>query len=119
MKKILLSILFLIPSILQAQSAIEPTFKTLAAVAFGSVTASHTAFLSNTAALIHLDILNLTDQPITCSFDSGTTDHVVIPAYSSYSPNLGKHEAYIDSSVHCKRTSAAPTVGSVYITGAY
>jgi len=118
MKKLLVLIL-LIPSIVIAQSAIEPTYKTLSTVAFGSVTASYTAFLSNSVALFDLDILNLTDQPITCSFDSGTTDHVVIPAYSSYSPKLGRSEAYLDNPVQCKRTSSAPTVGSVYISGAY
>lgn len=109
------------PIVAQAQAALEPTFKTLTTVAFGSVGAAYTAFLTNTAPLIDIDILNVTDQPITCAFDTASpaADHVVVPAYSSYSPPLDRRTFYIAKSVYCKRTSSAPTVGSVYITASF
>lgn len=120
MKRALVVFAFLIfASTARAQTDIEPTFKALGTVAFGSVTASFTSFFANTAALFDLDIVNLTNADITCSFDSGTTSHVVIPAYSSYSPELGRGKAYLDNPVYCKYTTAAPTVGNVYFTGEY
>lgn len=93
----------------------------MATVAFGSVTASHTSFLANasTLAFQDIDILNLTDAQITCSYDGGTTDHFTVPAYSGYDPELGDLALHHSSTIFCKRTSAAPTVGAVYISAGY
>jgi hypothetical protein len=93
----------------------------LATVAFGSVTASHTSFLANASALpfTEVDVLNLTDQPITCSYNGGVTDHFVVPAYSSYNPTLGEMQVHHATTIFCKRTSAAPTVGNVYVSAGY
>lgn len=91
---------------------------TLAAVAFGSVTGAYTAFLTNTNPIRDLDVLNQTDAAITCSYNA-STDHFVVPAYSSYSPDLGEIEMHSGSTISCKRTSGAPTVGSVYISAGY
>lgn len=129
MKKILLALL-LIPSAAFAGtgSYVEAEHETLATIAFGSVTASYTVFLANATPhrWYELDIYNGTDAPITCSYNPGSpaavgtaVDHFIIPAYSGYAPHLGKAERVIIVPIWCKRTSAAPTVGAVYLSASY
>lgn len=128
MKKTFLLLTLLITSVAEAQVISSNTLTTkerqdvaLATIAFGSVAAGHTSFLANASALpfTEIDVLNLTDQPITCSYNGGTTDHFVVPAYSSYNPTLGEMQAHRATAIFCKRTSAAPTVGSVYVSAGY
>lgn len=88
-------------------------------VAFGSVTASYTTFLTVTQPLVDMDIYNGTNQSITCRLGSGASDHIDVPAYSSWSPSLAAAKKYNQLNVLCKQTSVAPTVGSVTVSGAY
>lgn len=129
MKRILLSLL-LLPSFAWAGTGafVEAEDETMATIAFGSVTASYTVFLANATPnrWYEVDIYNGTDQPITCSYNPGSppaagtaVDHFIVPAYSSYDPFLGKAERVIIVPIWCKRTSSAPTVGSVYLSASH
>jgi hypothetical protein len=85
------------------------------------VGAAYAAFLANESGLTYLDIdvLNMTDADITCSYDGGSTDHFVVPAYSSYEIPLAKIRLHHASTIYCKRRSGAPTVGNVYLAAGY
>lgn len=100
-----------------AQTLVPPVY-VAASVAFGSVTGSYTQFLAGGKPLVDIDILNDSNQTIRCSFDAGTTG-VEIPAYSSYSPDLGVTKKYITNAVQCKHEGVAPTAGTVEIFGWY
>ena len=130
MKRILLSLLLLFPSIAWAGtgSYIEAKHETMATIAFGSVAAAYTVFLANATPnrWYEVDVYNGTDAPITCSYNSGSpaaagtaVDHFIVPPYSSYDPFLGKAERVVIYPIWCKRTSAAPTVGAVYLSASY
>lgn len=123
-KKLLLTILCLISVNTWAQTRTNTSQRNnlaLATVAYGSVTSSFTSFLANSSkyALLDLDILNLTDANITCSYDAGSTSHFVVAAQSSYSPKLGDIGRHHTSSIYCKYTTAAPTTGNVYLWAGY
>lgn len=118
MKK-LLALLLLVPNLAFGQGWGEGTFP-FSTTAFGSVTASYTTFLANTKSLVDLDIYNGTDASITCTNDTATAgEGWVIPSYSAYSPKLASATRYLNGNISCKRTSGAPTVGSVEISGTY
>lgn len=106
-----------IPFVAKAQTSVPPVY-VAATVAFGSVTGSYAQFLAGGKPLVDIDILNDTNQAIRCSFDAGTTG-VEIPAYSSYSPDLGVTKKYIGTAVQCRHEGVAPTVGAVEIFGWY
>lgn len=129
MKRILLALL-LIPSIAFAGtgSYVEAKHETMATIAFGSVGAAYTAFMANATPhrWYEVDIYNGTDAPITCSYNNGSpatagtaVDNFIVPAGTSYDPFLGKAERVIIVPIWCKRTSAAPTSGAVYISASY
>jgi hypothetical protein len=118
MRKTLLLILSLFCVSAEAQTtSVQPSYVS-ASVAFGSVGAGYTQFLAAGKPLVNIDILNNTDADIRCSWDAGTTS-VEIPAYSSYSPDLGVNKKYIVAALQCKRDTGAPTVGSVEIFALY
>lgn len=98
------------------QSPNQPIYVS-ASVAFGSVTASYTQFLASGKPLVDVDIFNNTNQSIDCTFDG--TNGVVIPAISSYRPNLGESKKYIITAVQCKHSGTVPTSGNVSIFGYY
>jgi hypothetical protein len=114
MKKLLLASLLLTTEVL-AQSYSTPTYYS-ASVAFGSVTASFTQFIAGGRSYVKLDVLNNTDKGIRCSFDAGTT-YFVIPAYSSFDPDLGENRRYANSALQCRHDGVAPTAGNVEIFG--
>ena len=114
MKKLLLASLLLASEVL-AQSYSTPTYYA-ATVAFGSVTASYTQFIAGGRSYVKLDVLNNTDKDIYCSLDLGTSGFLV-PAYSSYDPDLGENRRYANNAVQCKHAGVAPTVGNVEIFG--
>lgn len=124
MKKLFLFFSLLVfPLIAQAQTQATNQRRntTLTTIAFGSVAADHSAFLTNASGLTFLDIdmLNWTDAEITCSYDAGVTDNFVVPAYSSYEIPLAKIKLHHATAIWCKRSSGAPTVGSVRISAGY
>ena len=114
MKKLLVASLLVATEVL-AQSYSTPTYYS-ATVAFGSVTASYTQFIAGGRSYIELDVLNNTDKDIRCSFDDGVSDFLV-PAYSSFDPDLGENRRYANSALKCKHAGVAPTVGNVEIFG--
>jgi hypothetical protein len=116
MKRIslLLASLFVGSSAL-AQSYSTPTYYS-ATVAFGSVTASYTEFIAGGRSYIKVDVLNNTNQDIRCRLDT-TAAEFLVPAYSSYDPDLGENRRYANGAVQCKHAGVAPTVGNVEIFG--
>ena len=116
MKRIslLLASLFVV-STAAAQSYSTPTYYS-ATVAFGSVTASYTQFIAGGRSYVKVDVLNNTNQDIRCRLDT-TTAEFLVPAYSSYDPDLGENRRYANGAVQCKHAGVAPTVGNVEIFG--
>lgn len=114
MKKLLiLAALFATNAV--AQSYSTPTYYS-ATVAFGSVTASYTQFIAGGRSYVKLDVLNNTDKDIRCRLDTSSAEFLV-PAYSSYDPDLGENRRYANGAVQCKHAGVAPTVGNVEIFG--
>lgn len=114
MKKLLiLAALFATNAV--AQSYSTPTYYS-ATVAFGSVTASYTQFIAGGRSYVKLDVLNNTDKDIRCRLDTSSAEFLV-PAYSSYDPDLGENRRYANGAVQCKHAGVAPTVCNVEIFG--
>lgn len=110
MKKILFGLLLCSLNV-QAQGLNEPGYSS-ATVAFGSVTSSYTTFLTNGKSWVSLNILNTGDAAIRCTLDGGTTSFL-IPALSSFSPELGTVRKYENSNLQCKYNAGALTSGGV------
>jgi hypothetical protein len=89
-----------------------------ATVAFGSVTASYTNFLTGGLNWTFLDILNNTDKDVRCTMNAGTNSFL-IPAYSSFSPKLGEVRQFETRTIQCKHDGVAPTVGNVELYAQY
>lgn len=96
----------------------EVAWATMAAVAFGSVTASYTTALTNTNPLQIIDVFNGTDAAVYLSFDA-TNNHLYIPVSGVRQVNLGCLQMHDSSNVSVKHAGAAPTSGALYISGAY
>lgn len=119
MRRVVFLLALLLPSSVIAQGLSKYTPIAKVTVAYSSVGASYASFYTAGQALRDFDIYNGTDQSITCSVDGGTSDNFDIPAYSNWSPNLAEAGKYFQYTVHCKRTSSAPTVGNVVFSGGY
>lgn len=88
-------------------------------LAFGSVTASYVQVLAGGVQFRLIDILNVTDKDVLCSWDDGTTS-ILVPAYSSYDADLRIASVFVGATaLKCKHTGVAPTVGTIEAFGIY
>lgn len=117
MKKLLLLACLLWTTSAFAQAIGTAKYTTMATVAYGSVTASYTAFLTSVKPLKQVDILNTTNCDVTISFDASTA-HYFVPKYSSLVLNFRQLEVEERHSVSGKSAGSC-TVGSVYVSGIY
>lgn len=88
-------------------------------VAFGSVGATYAEIVDVTQRAKVLIIQNTLNDSVTISFDGGTTDHLVLAAGTSVTIDLIANGLSHTGSVHQKRTSGAPTSGSLIFSYAY
>ena len=122
MKKLFLILILLagLVSTGEAQTTNQRRNVPMVTKAFGAITNGFTAFLTNSSGVSYtdIDLINLTDATITCTYDTAT-DHFPMPAYSTYEIPLAKINAHHAGTIYCKYTSAAPTTGSFYISAGY
>lgn len=88
---------------------------TSATYAFGSITASYTTALTNSARLKYLRFWNQTDAGVIISFNA-STDHLFLAAGAVETIDLGMNGRDMQSNVSVKRLSGAPTTGNLYIS---
>lgn len=88
-------------------------------VAFGDVGAAYAEIVDVTQRAKLLVIQNTLNASVTISFDAGTTDHLILAAGNSVTIDLQANNMTHTGSVHQKRTSGAPTAGTLIFSYAY
>jgi hypothetical protein len=104
----------------QALTTDERQSLPMVTTAFGSIVVGYSSIFTNTdkVAIKDLDILNVTNADITCSYNA-SDQHFEVPAYSSYSPDLGVMRKHESATISCKYRTGAPTVGNVHVSVGY
>lgn len=122
MKKLIatIALITLLPGMVFAQASKKVVCDPIVTVAFGSVGAGYTTFttLSKATTMFYID--NQTDQDILCSDDTTTSaGKWIVFAFSGLNDKLPESFRYASGVISCKRRSAAPTVGNVFIQACY
>lgn len=87
-------------------------------VAFGDITGSFVAALTNTRPLVFFEVVNDTDADVWVSTD-GTNEHIFIRAGESWGVPAKAMDVHESSSLSLKHDGAAPTSGKVVFMSGY
>lgn len=86
-------------------------------VLFSSITGSYTQISNPEDDLLLVHCINTLDQPVNLSFDGGTTDHFLLPAFVGWTFDFRSNDIqYGRLDLQIKHLGTAPTFGRIIFT---